>query len=197
MASKRPKLPPEVTVAPRSGEHPARRLHIHVVPVGDGWGIRVGRRIEQCFAEQADAVLAAMPLARDREVRLFAHYQSGVIREASTDRADEMLLEALKMRHDNHGKRQAQPRAKTRPNTVHVVRRGDGWDIRVGRRTHKRFPDRSDAVQAAMPFARNLDARLFVHYDNGEIRESATGEGEELLFKAWRKIRAPGGWQGE
>lgn len=80
---------------------------------------------------------------------------------------------------------------------VHVVRYGDEWGIRVGRRPYKRFADRSDAVQAAMPFARSLNVRLFVHYDNGEVRESATGVGEELLFKAWRKIRAPGGWQGE
>ena len=107
MASRRPKLPPEITAPPASVEQPTRRVHVHVVPTGDSWGIRVGRRIE------------------------------------------------------------------------------------------KRFAERSDAVEAAMPSARTRGARLFVHYDSGEIRESATGEGEELLFKAWKQIRAPGGWQGE
>jgi hypothetical protein len=189
MASRRPKLLPEIFVPP-AGAPAQRRTHVHIVPTNGKWGIRVGRRVESIFTEQADAVLAAMPLARERGVRLFLHYESGVIQESSTSLADETLLRILKMRHEKEDKRRAQP-------PVHVVRDGDGWGMRVGRRIKMRFSDRSEAVEAAMPFARTRGVRLFVHYESGEIRESATGEGEELLFKAWRQIRAPGGWQGE
>lgn len=102
MASKSPKLPPEVPAPPLATDRPARRLHVHVVPVGDGWGIRVGRRIEKTFHTQEEASRAAIPFARERESRLFIHYPSGVVRESSTDPIDEMFLEMWQMAYDDY-----------------------------------------------------------------------------------------------
>ena len=102
MASKRPKLPPEIPVSQISEDQPARRVHVHVVPSGDGWGIRVGRRIEKSFATRFEASKAAIPFARERGSRLFVHHESGQIREASTDEADEMFLDVWKRIYDSH-----------------------------------------------------------------------------------------------
>lgn len=102
MASRRPKLPPEITTPPASSEQPARRLHVHVVPTGEGWGIRVGRRVEKTFATQEEASRSAIPFARERGSRLFVHYLSGVVRESSTDPIDEMFLEMWQMAYDDY-----------------------------------------------------------------------------------------------
>ena len=101
MASRRPKLPPEIsTTGPTAS--PARRIHVHVVPTGNCWGIRVGRRVEQTFATQEEASRAAIPFARERGSRLFVHYSSGVVRESSTDPIDEMFLEMWQMAYDDY-----------------------------------------------------------------------------------------------
>lgn len=102
MASRRPKLPPEITAPPPSGEQPARRVHVHVVPLNGYWAIRVGRRIEKTFATQEEASRAAIPFARERGSRLFVHYLSGVVRESSTDPIDEMFLEMWQMAYDDY-----------------------------------------------------------------------------------------------
>lgn len=184
MASRRPKLPPEITAPPPSGEQPARRVHVHVVPMNGCWAIRVGRRIEKTFPSQLEASKVAIPLARERGSRLFVHYESGVIREAGTSKAEEMLLEMWEMVYNEHNN--PEPKAKPQPKAVHVVREKDEWGIRVGRELRRRFADRGDAVQAAMPYARKLGARLFVHFENGEVRESSTSKADEMMFKLWK-----------
>jgi hypothetical protein len=184
MASRRPKLPPEISVPP-TGAPAQRRTHVHLVPIKDRWGIRVGRRVVKTFADHSRALLAAIPMARQLGGRLFVHYESGIIREASTDPLDESFLRLWKKIHDDHNK--PQPTVKTQPKAVHVVRQKDGWGIRVGRQVRqKRFSDRGDAVQAAMPYARKLEARLFVHFENGEVRESSTSRADEMMFKLWK-----------
>ena len=51
--------------------------------------------------------------------------------------------------------------------------------MRLGRRTEKTFDKQYDAFMMAIPFARERDARLFVHHPSGEIREGGTTESDE------------------
>jgi hypothetical protein len=89
MASSSPKLPPE-ELASAIGDAPRT---VHVVSLSEGWAIRAAGRVEATFTTRGDAIRAAMPFARERSARLFVHYPGGEIREASTDPADELLLE--------------------------------------------------------------------------------------------------------
>jgi hypothetical protein len=78
------------------------------------------------------------------------------------------------------------------PKAVHVVLFGDDWVVRVGRRVQSTFATRHEAVRAAMPFAREHSARLFVHYAGGEIREASTAPEDEMLLDIWQVIRMRG-----
>jgi hypothetical protein len=101
MASKSPKLPPELpsdaVAAPAT-----RRAHVHIVPADGGWAVRLGRRVEMTLATRHDALMAAIPFARERGSRLFVHYASGEIRESGTAKTDELMLEMWQMIYDQH-----------------------------------------------------------------------------------------------
>jgi hypothetical protein len=71
---------------------------------------------------------------------------------------------------------------------VHVVPAEGGWAMRVGRRIEKTFATRFDASMAAIPFARERGSRLFVHYENGEIREAGTAVTDELMLEMWKMV---------
>ncbi len=60
--------------------------------------------------------------------------------------------------------------------------------MRLGRRTEKTFPTHFDAATAAIPFARERGSRLFVHYENGEIREAGTAVTDELMLEMWKMV---------
>jgi hypothetical protein len=76
----------------------------------------------------------------------------------------------------------------TRRAHVHLIAVDGRWVMRLGRRTEKTFDKRYDAFMAAIPFAREHNARLFVHYPSGEIREGGTTECEELMLKMWKMV---------
>src|ERR1044072_6826559 len=86
----------------------------------------------------------------------------------------------------------AAPASSDVPKTVHVVADGDGWAIRAVGRVESTFATRCDAVRAAMPFARERSARLFVHHPGGEIREASTAPEDELLLEIWQDVRSRG-----
>jgi len=71
---------------------------------------------------------------------------------------------------------------------VHIVLIDGVWAMRVGRRTEKTFATRYDASMAAIPFARERGARLFVHYEGGEIREAGTALTDELMLEMWKMV---------
>jgi len=101
MASKSPKLPPELPSDP-AAISATRRAHVHVVPADDAWAVQLGRRVEMTFATRHDALMAAIPFARERGSRLFVHFASGEIRESGTARTDELMLEMWQMIYDQH-----------------------------------------------------------------------------------------------
>jgi hypothetical protein len=76
----------------------------------------------------------------------------------------------------------------TRRVHVHLIAVDGRWVMRLGRRTEKTFDKRYDAFMAAIPFARERNARLFVHYPSGEIREGGTTEAEELMLEMWKMV---------
>jgi len=101
MASRSPKLSPERPDT-AAGEPATKRAHVHIFPVDGAWAVRLGRRIEMTFATRHDALMAAIPFARERGARLFVHYASGEVRECGTARTDELMLEMWQMIYDQH-----------------------------------------------------------------------------------------------
>jgi hypothetical protein len=101
MASKSPKLPPEIP-GDAVAVPATRRAHVHIIPADGGWAVRLGRRVEMTLATRHDALMAAIPFARERGSRLFVHYASGEIRECGTARTDELMLEMWKMVYDDY-----------------------------------------------------------------------------------------------
>jgi hypothetical protein len=101
MSSKSPKLSPElpsdVVAVPRT-----RRAHVHLIEVDGRWVMRLGRRTEKTFEKEYDALIAAIPFARERGVRLFMHYPSGEIREGATSETEELVLKMWKMVYEDH-----------------------------------------------------------------------------------------------
>jgi len=101
MASNLPQLPPGDLAAIVDG--PAmKRAHVHIVPADGGWVVRLGRRVEMTLATRHDALMAAIPFARERGSRLFVHHASGEIRECGTARTDELMLEMWQMIYNQH-----------------------------------------------------------------------------------------------
>jgi hypothetical protein len=101
MASKSPKLPPELP-SDAAAVPAARRAHVHIVPADGGWAVRLGRSVEMTLATRHDALMAAIPFARERGSRLFLHYASGEIRECGTAQTDELMLEMWQMIYNQH-----------------------------------------------------------------------------------------------
>jgi hypothetical protein len=101
MASKSPKLPPELP-SDAVAVPATRRAHVHIIPADGGWAVRLGRRVEMTLATRHDALMAAIPFARERGSRLFVHYASGEIRECGTARTDELMLEMWQMIYNQH-----------------------------------------------------------------------------------------------
>lgn len=71
---------------------------------------------------------------------------------------------------------------------VHIVPADGAWAVRLGRHVEMTLETRHDALMAAIPFARKRGSRLFVHYENGEIRESGTEETDELMLEMWKMV---------
>ena len=101
MASNLPKLPPECPDA-AVVEPATRRAHVHVIAMDGRWVMRLGRRTEKTFDKKYDALMAAIPFARERNARLFVHYPSGEIREGGTSETEELMLEMWKMVYEDH-----------------------------------------------------------------------------------------------
>jgi len=98
MATNLPKLPPDTSPA----EPSARRAHVHLLAVDGRWVMRLGRRTERTFDKQYDALMAAIPFAREHGARLFVHYPSGEIREGGTTETEELVLKMWKMVYEDH-----------------------------------------------------------------------------------------------
>lgn len=88
MASKRPDPPPETASDARSEKPPL----VHVLTAGEGWVLRVGRRVESTFGTREEAEEAAIGMARARSGKVFLHLSTGEIRELSTAAEDELLF---------------------------------------------------------------------------------------------------------
>jgi hypothetical protein len=101
MASKSPKLPPELP-SDAVAVPAARRAHVHLIAVDGRWVMRLGRRTEKTFDKRYDAFMAAIPFARERNARLFVHYPSGEIREAGTTETEEVMLKMWKMVYEDY-----------------------------------------------------------------------------------------------
>lgn len=69
---------------------------------------------------------------------------------------------------------------------VHLMQVQHGWDMHVGQRVESCFASEIEAALAAIPFARERGAKLFVHYESGEIRETGTSLTDELMMQMWR-----------
>jgi hypothetical protein len=103
MASQSPKLPPELP-SDAAAVPETRRAHVHIVPADGAWAVRLGRRVEMTLATRHDALMAAIPFARERGSRLFVHYESGQVREGGTAETDELMLEMWKMVYDDYNR---------------------------------------------------------------------------------------------
>jgi hypothetical protein len=68
--------------------------------------MRLGRRTERSFASEIEAALAAIPpFARERDARLFVHYESGEVREAGTSLTDETMMQMWHMTYESRHQR--------------------------------------------------------------------------------------------
>lgn len=104
MASHSPKLLPE-SPGPTATVPAARRAHVHLMQVQHGWDMRFGGRVEKSFASEIEAALAAIPFARERDARLFVHYESGEVRETGTSLADETMMQMWQMTYESRNER--------------------------------------------------------------------------------------------
>ena len=80
-----------------------------------------------------------------------------------------------------------QKRKPGQPLEVHIDPVEQGWAVRVGDRVEATFATRLEAVQAAMPRARKLRAKLLLHVPDGRSWYLATSKADELMLELWKR----------